>query len=168
MPVWSCEIIQVCEMPLPYLTGSMRTVLLLYNQSVVMLLYLINSVGPQIAKKLLRLTYQSTMAMTLKCYPGELKIDEVYHVHLICMCFWFYTFHFRADNAVTAVYKPPNTTLFGKALEMKLKVASGRTQWFKGQISNYDGLTGKYRINFPCDGETVYVYSNNKDMRFVC
>ena len=81
------------------------------------------------------------------------------------MCFWFYTFHFRADTAVTAVYKPPNTTLFGKALEMKLKVASGRTQWFKGQISNYDGLTGKYGI---CNGEAVYVYPNNKDVRFVC
>jgi len=105
-----------------------------------MMLYLINSVGPQIAKKLLWLTYQSTMAMTLKCYPGELKTGEVYHVHLICMCIWFYTFHFRADNAVTVVYKPPNTTLFGKAVETKLKVASGRTQWFKGQISNYDGL----------------------------
>jgi len=36
---------------------------------------------------------------------------------------------------------------------MKSKVASGKTQWFKGQISNYDGLTGKYRIYFPCDGE---------------
>ena len=46
-------------------------------------------------------------------------------------------------------------TLFGKAVEMKYKVASGKTQWFKGQISNYDG-------------ETVYVYPNNKDMRFVC
>ena len=38
-------------------------------------------------------------------------------------------------------------------IEMKSKVASGKTQWFKGQISNYDGLTGKYGIYFPCDGE---------------
>ena len=94
--------------------------------------------------------------------------------------FCFYTFHFRTDSAVTVVNtfdlgltmqqldKPPNTTLFGKAVEMKFKVASGKTQWFKGQISNYDGLTGKYRIYFPCDGETVYVYPNDKDMRFVC
>ena len=67
----------------------------------------------------------------------------------------FYTFHLRADNAVTVVYKPPNTivTLFGKAAKIKLKVVSGKTQWFKGQISNYDGLMGKYRIYFPCDGE---------------
>jgi len=41
-------------------------------------------------------------------------------------------------------------------------------QWFKGQISNYGGLTGKYGIYFPCDGGTVYVYPNDKDMRFVC
>ena len=114
------------------------------NQSVVMLLFFINSVGPQIAKKLLRLknhTYQSMIAMTLKCYPGELKTGGVYHVHMICIHFWLYTFHFRADNAVTVVYKPPNTILFGKAVEMKLKVVSGKIQWFKGQISNYDGLT---------------------------
>ena len=84
------------------------------------------------------------MTVTLKCYPGKLKSGEVYHVQVICMCFWFYTFRFRADNAVTVVYKPPNTTLFGKAVEMKFKVASGKTQWFKGQNSNYDGLTRKY------------------------
>ena len=42
---------------------------------------------------------------------------------------------------VTIVYKPPNTTLFGKAVEMKFKVASGKTEWFKGQITKYDGLT---------------------------
>ena len=29
------------------------------------------------------------------------------------------------NNIVTIVYKPPNTTLFGKAVEMKFKVASG-------------------------------------------
>jgi len=65
------------------------------------------------------------------------------------------------------VYKPPNTTLFGKAVEMKFKVVSGKTQWFKGQISNYYGLTRKYRIYFPCDGKTMYVYPNDKDVRFV-
>ena len=130
-------------MPLPYLTCSMRTVLLLYNQSVVMLLYLINSVGPQIAKKLLRLNQWWQWVWSVI----QANWKDRWSISLICMCFWFYTFHFRADNAVTAVYKPPNTTLFGKALEMKLKVASGRTQWFKGQISNYDVLTGKYSIN---------------------
>jgi len=31
-----------------------------------------------------------------------------------------------------------------------------------------DGLTGKYGIYFPCDGKTVHVYPNEKDMRFGC
>ena len=31
-------------------------------------------------------------------------------------------------------------------IEMKSKVASGKTQWFKGQISNYDGLTGNMKF----------------------
>ena len=94
------------------------------------------------------------MTVSLKCYPGELKTGEVYCVHVIRMRFWLYTFRFRP---VTVVYKPPNTTLFGKAVEMKFKVVSGKTPWFKFQISNYDGLTGKYRIYFPCDGETVCI-----------
>ena len=63
------------------------------------------------------------------------------------------------------MYKPPDMTLFGKSVEMKFKV-SGKIQWFKGQITMYDGLTGKYGIYFPCDGETVYVYPNDKDLRF--
>ena len=53
-----------CEMSLPYLTCSLRTVLLLYNQSVVMLLFFFtNSVGPQISKEASKAknhTYQST------------------------------------------------------------------------------------------------------------
>ena len=61
--------------------------------------------------------------------------------------------------------KPPDVTLFGKPVEMKFKVASGKIQ-FWGQISNYDGLTGKYGIYFPSDGETVYVYPTDKDIRF--
>ena len=32
----------------------------------------------------------------------------------------------------------------------------------------YDGLIGKYGIYFPCDGETVYVYPNDKDLRYTC
>jgi len=50
MPVWSCAIIQVCERPLPYLTCSLRTLLLFYNQSVVMLLFFINSVHTTLGK----------------------------------------------------------------------------------------------------------------------
>ena len=65
------------------------------------------------------------------------------------------------------MYKPPDTTLFGNSVEMKFKV-SGKIQWFKGQITMYDGLTGIYRIYFPCDGETVYVYPNDKNLRFTC
>ena len=43
---------------------------------------------------------------------------------------------------------------------METKMASGKTQLFKGQITRQDGLTGVY---CPCDGETVYVYPNDKD-----
>ena len=52
------------------------------------------------------------------------------------------------------MYKPPDTTLFGKSVEMKFKV-SGKIRWFKGQITVYDGLTRKCGIYFPCDSEIV-------------
>ena len=64
------------------------------------------------------------------------------------------------------MYKPPDTTLFGKSVEMKFKV-SGKIQWFKGHITMYDGLTGKYGIYLPCDSETVYVYPNDKYLWFI-
>ncbi len=64
-------------------------------------------------------------------------------------------------------YKPPDVSLFGKTVEMKFKVESGKIQWFKGQVMNYDGHTGKYGIYFPSDGETVYVFPDDKDMRFI-
>lgn len=65
------------------------------------------------------------------------------------------------------MYKPPDPSLFGKSVEMQFKMESGKLQWFKGQITNYDGLTGKYGVFFPCDGETVFVDKNDKDMRFI-
>ena len=62
------------------------------------------------------------------------------------------------------MYKPPNTTLLGKAVEMKFKVASGKTEWFKGQ--KYDGLTGNPEFTSLVMVK-LYVYPNDKDMRFV-
>ena len=59
------------------------------------------------------------------------------------------TFCFRAD-----------TTLFEKAVEMNSRWHQER-QCFKGRITKYDGLTGKYRVYCPCDGETVYVYPSD-------
>jgi len=43
---------------------------------------------------------------------------------------------------------------------------TGRTQLFDGQITTYDGLTGKYSVYFPCDGKTVYIYLDDKDVIF--
>ena len=43
---------------------------------------------------------------------------------------------------------------------------TGRTQLFDGQITTYDGLMGKYGVYFPCDGKTVYIYLDDKDVIF--
>ena len=78
----------------------------------------------------------------------------------MCTCYSCYTFHFRDKN----VYNPPDTTVFVKSVEMKFKV-SGKIHCFEGQKTMYDELTGKCGIYFPCNGETVYVYHNDKDLR---
>ena len=54
-------------------------------------------------------------------------------------------------------YKPPDMSNMGRKLKMKFYVKdSGQHQFFSGQIIKYDGLTGKYGVYFPFDGEVVY------------
>ena len=68
------------------------------------------------------------------------------------------TCHFRDKNA----YKPPDTTLFVKSVEIKFKVSR---KILKVKKTMCDGLTGNYGIYFTYDGETVYAYPNDKDLR---
>jgi len=66
-----CAIIQVCEIYLPYLTCSLRIVLLFYNQLLVLLLFFdqfCSSSGSQKASKAKNQTYQSMMTVSLKCF----------------------------------------------------------------------------------------------------
>ena len=53
----------------------------------------------------------------------------------------------------------------GKTVEMKFEV-NGEEQWFDGIIMNYNGMTGKHGIYFPCDGEVVEVSLQDDDVRF--
>ena len=54
----------------------------------------------------------------------------------------------------------------GRKLKMRFKV-KGKIQWFEGQITNYDGLTGKYGVYFPIDQEIVYIFPDDKDVTFL-
>ena len=69
------------------------------------------------------------------------------------------------DSGSGSIYKPPNLSLMGRKLKMRFKVM-GKIQWFEGQITNYDGLTGKYGVYFPIDQETVYIFPDDKDVSF--
>ena len=42
-----------------------------------------------------------------------------------------------------------------------------KTQWFRGIVNAYDGLTGKYGVYFACDKQTVYILEDDKDITFV-
>ena len=75
-----------------------------------------------------------TVTVTLRYYLGQVKTGKTLLVHnyayMIVIMYQLYTFHYRDKS----VYIPPDTTLFGKS------------EWFKGQVTMYDGLTGKYGI----------------------
>ena len=72
-------------------------------------------------------------------------------------------------NAGSSTYKPINSTLLGRKVEMRFSVnkINLKIKWFNGEINSYDGRTGKYGIFFPSDGETVYVFPDDKDIRFL-
>ena len=46
-------------------------------------------------------------------------------------------------------------------------IVDRKIKWVKGTINAYDGLTGKYGVYFPFDKETVYIFENDEDVRFV-
>ena len=56
--------------------------------------------------------------------------------------------------------------MLGRKLLMKFNVI-GKTEWFKGIVNAYDGLTGKYDVYFLSDKQTVYMLEGDKDIRFV-
>ena len=49
---------------------------------------------------------------------------------------------------------------------MRFKV-NKKIKWFSGEINSYDELSGKYGVYFPCDGETVFVFPDDKDISYV-
>ena len=56
--------------------------------------------------------------------------------------------------------------MLGRKVMMKFNV-NCQTQWFKGIITAYNGLTRKYGVYFPCDKQTEYVSEDDEDIRFV-
>ena len=58
--------------------------------------------------------------------------------------------------------------LMGKQVRMKFDVSkSGKTEWFQGIVSSYDGINQKYGIYFPCDGETVFAKLDDEDLEII-
>ncbi|XP_065917976.1 uncharacterized protein [Dysidea avara] len=66
----------------------------------------------------------------------------------------------------TSLCKAPKQSMLGRKLVMKF-IVDRKIKWFKGIINAYDGLTGKYGVYFPFDKETVYIFENDENVRFV-
>ena len=59
-------------------------------------------------------------------------------------------------------------SLMGKKVKMQFFIEdTGKNEDFIGQITTYDGVTGKYGVYFPCDEEVVYVSPDDEDIVFL-
>jgi len=47
---------------------------------------------------------------------------------------------------------------------MKFNIENGKEEWFEGVICSYNGITQKYGVYFPCDGQTVDTCLDDEDM----
>ncbi len=56
----------------------------------------------------------------------------------------------------------------GKEVKVNFFVKdSGEGQWFDGVIVTYNGMSGHYGVCFPCDGQTVEMSLDVKDLELV-
>ena len=68
----------------------------------------------------------------------------------------------RNRNKSEEIEFQPNTQL--DALEKKKFELSAGEQWFDGMITSYDGLKGKFGVNFPSDDQTVDTSLGDEDL----
>ena len=54
--------------------------------------------------------------------------------------------------------------VIGKNVRMKFQTSAGKEQWYDGIICSYNGITVKYSIYFPCDGETIETTLDDSDL----
>lgn len=53
-------------------------------------------------------------------------------------------------------------------MRMKFQIDdSDTTEWFRGIISSYDGVTQKYGVYFPSDEETVFANLDDEDLELM-
>jgi len=72
------------------------------------------------------------------------------------------------QSSSQSTYKPPDVQYMGRQLKMRLRVEeTGKLQWFKGEILNYDPTSGQYGVFFPSDNQTIHVHPNDKDVKFL-
>ena len=67
-------------------------------------------------------------------------------------------------RAVSGYTLNSNPEVLGKSVRMKFNIENGKEEWFEGVICSYNGITQKYDVYFPCDGETVDTSLDDEDM----
>ena len=50
---------------------------------------------------------------------------------------------------------------------MKFESAAGEDEWYDEIICSYNGMTGKYGVYFPCDGQTEEASFHDDDMEII-
>ena len=70
------------------------------------------------------------------------------------------------DNSVLECIPDQHPEIMGKHARMKFEDQSG-VQWYEGNISLYNIITGKYSIYFPCDGQTEEASLDDNDIEIL-
>ena len=60
-----------------------------------------------------------------------------------------------------------NPEVIGENVCMKFETQRGIEEWYSGMICSYNGITRKYGVYFPCDGQTVDTSLDDSDLEIM-
>ena len=71
------------------------------------------------------------------------------------------------DNSTIDYIPDQHPEIIGKRARMRFEDEEGEETWYNGIIASYNGITGKYGIYFPCDGQVEEASFEDNDMEVI-
>ena len=71
--------------------------------------------------------------------------------------------HVSSQTSTNGFTPNSHPEVLGKSVKMKLDDEHGKGEWYNGIICSYNGMTRKYGVYFPCDGQTIVTDLEDED-----
>ena len=71
------------------------------------------------------------------------------------------------DNSTINYIPDQHPEIIGKCARMRFEDEEGEETWYNGIVASYNGITGKYGIYFPCDGQVEEASFEDNDMEII-